>query len=96
MADHEGAKVPRCLVKCLPICAGLQYHSGLGPHRVRQGARAKLVEGVNKLKLKLDNESYVQRAPAEVVQKDRERLSEAAAELERTDKHLAEIRKLAK
>lgn len=59
-------------------------------------ARAKLVEGVNKLKLKLENESYVQRAPAAVVQKDRERLSEMAAELERTDKHLAEIRKLAK
>jgi valyl-tRNA synthetase len=61
-----------------------------------EAARSKLVEGVNKLKLKLDNESYVQRAPAAVVQKDRERLSEAAAELERTDKHLAEIRKLAK
>lgn len=59
-------------------------------------ARAKLVEAVNKLKLKLDNESYVQRAPAAVVQKDRERLSEMAAELERTDKHLAEIRKLAR
>jgi valyl-tRNA synthetase len=58
-------------------------------------SRAKLVEGVNKLKLKLDNESYVQRAPAAVVQKDRERLSEMAAELERTDKHLAEVRKLA-
>ena len=53
-------------------------------------------EAVNKLKLKLDNERYVQRAPAAVVQKDRERLSEMAAELERTDKHLAEIRKLAR
>jgi valyl-tRNA synthetase len=61
-----------------------------------EAARAKLVDGVNKLKLKLDNESYVQRAPAAVVQKDRERLSEQAAELERTDKHLAEVRKLAK
>ena len=60
-----------------------------------EAARAKLLEGVNKIKSKLENLSYVERAPAAVVQKDRERLSDMALELERTDKHLAEIRKLA-
>lgn len=60
-----------------------------------QAARAKTVEVLEKTEAKLRNESYVQRAPAEVVQKDRDRCIELASELVRTDKHIAELALLA-
>ncbi|MCC6464154.1 MAG: valine--tRNA ligase [Planctomycetes bacterium] len=59
-----------------------------------QASQAKLQEGVKKLKLKLDNLSYVERAPKDVVARDRERLGELAAELETVEKHIEEIRDL--
>ena len=58
--------------------------------------RAKVHEGVSKLKTKLENLSYVERAPKEVVARDRERLSELVAELQRIEKHIEEVRPLAK
>jgi valyl-tRNA synthetase len=57
--------------------------------------KAKLTEGVTKLKRKLENISYIERAPKDVVQRDRDRLSELVAELERVDKHIAEVKPLA-
>jgi valyl-tRNA synthetase len=57
--------------------------------------KAKLTEGVTKLKRKLENISYIERAPKDVVQRDRDRLSELVAELERIDKHIAEVKPLA-
>ncbi|MCC6575247.1 MAG: valine--tRNA ligase [Planctomycetes bacterium] len=61
-----------------------------------EATRAKLLEGVKKTKGKLDNLSYVEKAPADVVARDRERLSEMVAELERVEKHLEEVKTLAK
>ncbi len=61
-----------------------------------EATRAKLIEGVKKTKGKLDNLSYVEKAPADVVARDRERLSEMVAELERVEKHLEEVKSLAK
>jgi len=58
--------------------------------------RSKLAEGVSKLKTKLENLSYVERAPKEVVTRDREKLSELVAELARIEKHIEEVRPLAK
>jgi valyl-tRNA synthetase len=60
-----------------------------------EAAHAKLSEGVTKLKRKLENTSYVERAPKDVVQRDRDRLSELVEELQRTEKHVEEIRSLA-
>jgi valyl-tRNA synthetase len=58
--------------------------------------KAKLTEGVNKLKRKLENLNYIERAPKDVVQRDRDRLSEVVAELERVNKHIDEVKALAK
>jgi valyl-tRNA synthetase len=57
-----------------------------------EASQAKLNDGVVKLKRKLENLDYVERAPADVVQRDRNRLSELAAELERVEKHIAEVK----
>lgn len=57
-----------------------------------QASEAKLADGVKKLKSKLENLNYVERAPKEVVQRDRDRLSEVASELEAVQKHIAEIK----
>ena len=57
--------------------------------------QAKLTEGVNKIKRKLENLNYVERAPKDVVQRDRDRLSELVSELERIEKHIAEVKPLA-
>ncbi|MBZ0137511.1 MAG: valine--tRNA ligase [Planctomycetes bacterium] len=54
--------------------------------------QAKLTEGVNKIKRKLENLSYVERAPKDVVQRDRDRLSELVAELDRIEKHIEEVK----
>jgi valyl-tRNA synthetase len=56
---------------------------------------ARLTEGVNKLKRKLDNLDYIDRAPKDVVQRDRDKLSEVVTELERVQKHIAEVKALA-
>ena len=58
--------------------------------------RAKVADGVGKLKTKLENLSYVERAPKEVVARDREKLSELVVELQRIEKHIEEVRPLAK
>ncbi|MCC7509429.1 MAG: valine--tRNA ligase [Planctomycetes bacterium] len=58
--------------------------------------QAKLAEGVTKLKRKLENLSYIERAPKDVVQRDRDKLSELVAELERVDKHIEEVKPRAK
>ena len=58
--------------------------------------QAKLNEGVIKLKRKLENLNYVERAPKEVVQRDRDRVSELVTELERIEKHIEEVKAAAK
>jgi len=58
--------------------------------------QAKLNEGINKLKRKLENLNYVERAPKDVVQRDRDRVSELVTELERIEKHIDEVKALAK
>jgi len=58
--------------------------------------RVKLSEGVTRLKTKLQNLSYVEKAPKEVVTRDRDRLSELVAELQRIEKHIEEVKPLAK
>jgi valyl-tRNA synthetase len=57
---------------------------------------AKLAEGINKIKRKLENLNYIERAPKDVVQRDRDRVSELVAELERIEKHIEETKLLAK
>ncbi|MBX3458509.1 MAG: valine--tRNA ligase [Planctomycetes bacterium] len=61
-----------------------------------EASRAKLEDGVRKLKNKLENLSYLERAPRDVVQRDRDKLSDLIAELERIDKHIEEVKPLAK
>jgi len=51
---------------------------------------------VNKLKRKLENLNYVERAPKEVVQRDRDRLSELVGELERVEKSISHLLKYAR
>ena len=58
--------------------------------------QAKLNEGINKLKRKLENLNYVERAPKDVVQRDRDRVSELVTELERIEKHIDEVKALAR
>ena len=58
--------------------------------------QAKLNEGVIKIKRKLENLNYVERAPKDVVQRDRDRLSELVAELESVEKHIEETKAQAK
>jgi valyl-tRNA synthetase len=58
--------------------------------------QAELTEGINKIKRKLDNLNYIERAPKDVVQRDRDRLSELVSELESVEKHIEQVKPLAK
>jgi valyl-tRNA synthetase len=57
-----------------------------------EAKQAKLNEGVNKLKHKLNNSNYVERAPKSVVQRDRDRLSELVSELQAVEVHIKETK----
>ncbi|MCF6228035.1 MAG: class I tRNA ligase family protein, partial [Planctomycetes bacterium] len=57
-----------------------------------EAKQAKLTEGANKLKQKLNNSNYVERAPKDVVQRDRERLSELVSELQAVEVHIKETK----
>jgi valyl-tRNA synthetase len=68
------------------------YLAGLiDPEKERkrlEAKRKKLIEDVKKTEARLDNESFLSRAPADVVEKERQKLKDLSAEIDLIDANL--------
>ena len=90
--DHAGVKVLEGMEVAVPLKGLVDF--GAEAERI-QKAIAKSVKERDKINRKLSNPNFVDRAPAAVVQKDRERASELDAMLAKMDESLQRVQELA-